>query len=233
MNCDCPVNDKYFSIKCNLCKEYHSPNCSDPEETILGALSSKEWYCKLCKIRASSQQLKLNEVQSEPEPSTSNEEIGKEIEEENIDINQEIDLEFWKEVLIELKKEDEEEFKAIEEVQKLKLREKQEGKSSEEKEAQLEESSSEESETVTQEEKGAALVAEEDSDKEWLVDDIIDYNSKEDTFLIKWTGFSKKENTWEPRKNLTRCCKLLQQFKQRRDLRKRLSRKVKKKSYQF
>jgi hypothetical protein len=55
-----------------------------------------------------------------------------------------------------------------------------------------------------------------DSEIEWEVERILDSGIDGPTgvhlYLVKWKGFSSKENTWEPKKNLGNCHKLLQEF---------------------
>lgn len=51
---------------------------------------------------------------------------------------------------------------------------------------------------------------------EWEVEKIMDSGVNRPTgvhlYLVKWKGFSNKENTWEPRMNLSKCHKLLRDF---------------------
>lgn len=51
---------------------------------------------------------------------------------------------------------------------------------------------------------------------EWEVEKILDSGVDRPTgvhlYLVKWKGFSNKENTWEPRMNLSKCHKLLRDF---------------------
>ncbi|EKJ74841.1 hypothetical protein NXS19_001875 [Fusarium pseudograminearum] len=51
---------------------------------------------------------------------------------------------------------------------------------------------------------------------EWEVENILDSGVDRPTgvhlYLVKWKGFSNKENTWEPRVNLSKCHKLLREF---------------------
>ncbi|CAJ0552868.1 Ff.00g009460.m01.CDS01 [Fusarium sp. VM40] len=58
-----------------------------------------------------------------------------------------------------------------------------------------------------------------DSDTEWEVEEIvesrIDTTTKKQVYLVKWKGYSSKHNTWEPRKNLGNCLKLVRKFEER------------------
>ncbi|KIL85647.1 hypothetical protein FAVG1_11141 [Fusarium avenaceum] len=62
-------------------------------------------------------------------------------------------------------------------------------------------------------------VTSHDSDTEWEVEEIvesrIDTKTKKQFYLVKWKGFSSKENTWEPRKNLGNCLRLVRKFEER------------------
>ncbi|KAF5596329.1 Testis-specific chromodomain-containing protein [Fusarium pseudoanthophilum] len=55
-----------------------------------------------------------------------------------------------------------------------------------------------------------------DSTIEWEVEKIIDSQVDADTkvlyYQVKWKGFGNKENTWEPKKNLGKCAKLIKDF---------------------
>ncbi|KAJ4261548.1 hypothetical protein NW762_006976 [Fusarium torreyae] len=54
------------------------------------------------------------------------------------------------------------------------------------------------------------------SEAEWEVEKVlgsqIDAESSEHFYLVKWKGFTNKENTWEPKRNLGNCRKLIQDF---------------------
>lgn len=58
-----------------------------------------------------------------------------------------------------------------------------------------------------------------DSDTEWEVEEIvesrIDTTTKKQVYLVKWKGYSSKHSTWEPRKNLGNCLKLVRKFEER------------------
>lgn len=51
---------------------------------------------------------------------------------------------------------------------------------------------------------------------EWEVEKVLDSGIDRPTgvhlYLVKWKGFSIKESTWEPRKNLANCLKLIQEY---------------------
>ncbi|EWG50347.1 hypothetical protein FVEG_09592 [Fusarium verticillioides 7600] len=55
-----------------------------------------------------------------------------------------------------------------------------------------------------------------ESTTEWEVEKIIDSQVDADTkvlyYQVKWKGFGNKENTWEPKKNLSKCAKLIKDF---------------------
>ncbi|PNP79066.1 hypothetical protein FNYG_07504 [Fusarium nygamai] len=55
-----------------------------------------------------------------------------------------------------------------------------------------------------------------ESTTEWEVEKIIDSQVDADTkvlyYQVKWKGFGSKENTWEPKKNLGKCAKLIKDF---------------------
>ncbi|KAF4955003.1 hypothetical protein FSARC_11961 [Fusarium sarcochroum] len=54
------------------------------------------------------------------------------------------------------------------------------------------------------------------SEAEWEVEKVlgsqIDAETNKHFYLVKWKGFTNKENTWEPKKNLGNCRKLIQDF---------------------
>ncbi|KAM0559403.1 hypothetical protein ACHAPJ_004430 [Fusarium lateritium] len=54
------------------------------------------------------------------------------------------------------------------------------------------------------------------SEAEWEVEMVlgsqIDAETSEHFYLVKWKGFTNKENTWEPKRNLGNCRKLIQDF---------------------
>ncbi|RGP72085.1 testis-specific chromodomain y 1 [Fusarium sporotrichioides] len=58
-----------------------------------------------------------------------------------------------------------------------------------------------------------------ESEIEWEVEKILDSGIDGPTgvhlYLVKWKGFSNKENTWEPKKNLGNCHKLLREFEEK------------------
>ncbi|KAJ4862407.1 chromo (CHRromatin organization MOdifier) domain-containing protein [Trichoderma breve] len=55
--------------------------------------------------------------------------------------------------------------------------------------------------------------------KEWEVEKIIDSRIEEETlehyFRVKWKGFSDKDNTWEPKKNLANCKGLVEAYEKK------------------
>ncbi|KAL6920351.1 hypothetical protein FSHL1_004330 [Fusarium sambucinum] len=57
------------------------------------------------------------------------------------------------------------------------------------------------------------------SEIEWEVEKILDSGIDGPTgvhlYLVKWKGFSNKENTWEPKKNLGNCHKILGEFEKK------------------
>lgn len=58
--------------------------------------------------------------------------------------------------------------------------------------------------------------AERGDGKEWEVEKVlgsqIDADTSEHFYLVKWKGYSVKENTWEPKKNLSNCRNLIREF---------------------
>ncbi|UPK99299.1 hypothetical protein LCI18_010234 [Fusarium solani-melongenae] len=54
--------------------------------------------------------------------------------------------------------------------------------------------------------------------KEWEVEKVlgsqIDADTSEQFYLVKWKGYSVKENTWEPKKNLGNCRNLIREFEE-------------------
>lgn len=68
-------------------------------------------------------------------------------------------------------------------------------------------------------EKNEAATDDEKDNKEYEVDRIIEVYFKKDKsreFLIRWKGFSAKEDTWEPEKNLN-CPDLIEKFMEKLD----------------
>ena len=55
----------------------------------------------------------------------------------------------------------------------------------------------------------------DDSNDEYEVEKIVDYDRNSQRYLIKWKGYPSDENTWEPLTNLN-CPKLLHQYHRRR-----------------
>lgn len=59
----------------------------------------------------------------------------------------------------------------------------------------------------------------DDSEKEWVVERIIDYVEDEEDgglYRIRWKGFGAKDDTWEPESNLS-CKGLIEKFKRQMD----------------
>ncbi|RGP79852.1 testis-specific chromodomain y 1 [Fusarium longipes] len=58
-----------------------------------------------------------------------------------------------------------------------------------------------------------------ESETEWEVEKIMDSGIDVPTgvhlYLVKWKGFSGKQNTWEPKKNLGNCLELIREFEKR------------------
>lgn len=201
-------------IKCNRCQRNHQANCVNSRETIVSALNSKQWLCKRCKYIVKCQE------QNNTEPELANP--------EEIDLREEedIDLDFWKEVLEDLAKEDKTKSKE-QDIPKLKIkRTKKRREIAENNEKQyIKKHKFEQKEEAKQSEaEQSKIESESEAEVEWLVEDIIDYHWQDDTFLIKWAGFSKKHNSWEPRDNLSKCEQLLNKFRRTRKFRKSLLR---------
>lgn len=58
-------------------------------------------------------------------------------------------------------------------------------------------------------------------EEEWEVESIIDVRDDatfEQVYLVKWKGFSSKENTWEPKENLGNCQRAMRDFQARREV---------------
>ncbi|PON30987.1 hypothetical protein TGAM01_v200407 [Trichoderma gamsii] len=55
--------------------------------------------------------------------------------------------------------------------------------------------------------------------KEWEVEQIVDSRIDAETmqhwFKVKWKGYASKDNTWEPKKNLTNCKSLLENYEKK------------------
>ncbi|KAK4064035.1 uncharacterized protein Triagg1_9191 [Trichoderma aggressivum f. europaeum] len=55
--------------------------------------------------------------------------------------------------------------------------------------------------------------------QEWEVEKIVDSRIEEETFehyfRVKWKGFSDKDNTWEPKKNLANCKDLVEAYEKK------------------
>ncbi|KAK1254626.1 hypothetical protein MKX08_008621 [Trichoderma sp. CBMAI-0020] len=55
--------------------------------------------------------------------------------------------------------------------------------------------------------------------KEWEVEQIVDSRIDTETmqhwFKVKWKGYPSKDNTWEPKKNLTNCKTLLENYEKK------------------
>lgn len=55
--------------------------------------------------------------------------------------------------------------------------------------------------------------------KEWEVEQIVDSRIDAETmqhwFKVKWKGYPSKDNTWEPKKNLTNCKTLLENYEKK------------------
>lgn len=44
------------------------------------------------------------------------------------------------------------------------------------------------------------------------MDDRVDAKTKKTTYCVKWKGYSQKDNTWEPKANLTHAVALLKKY---------------------
>ncbi|KAJ3470202.1 hypothetical protein MRS44_000301 [Fusarium solani] len=62
----------------------------------------------------------------------------------------------------------------------------------------------------------AKKTTERGGEKEWEVEKVvgsqIDADTSEHFYFVKWKGYSAKENTWEPKKNLGNCRNLIWEF---------------------
>ncbi|KAK3915413.1 Chromobox protein-like protein 3 [Frankliniella fusca] len=78
----------------------------------------------------------------------------------------------------------------------------------------------------------------DDENTEWEVSKIVDYVELKDgtrQFLVRWKGFSAKENTWEPEANLN-CSDLIEKFlaqEKKKDESTRETREVRKQVYKY
>lgn len=52
----------------------------------------------------------------------------------------------------------------------------------------------------------------EEYEVEAILDSTVDASTKEHMFFIKWKGYDDKDNTWEPKKNLTHAAELIKEF---------------------
>lgn len=61
-----------------------------------------------------------------------------------------------------------------------------------------------------------------ESDTEWEVEKIVesqvDAVTRENFYLVKWKGFSSEHNTWEPKKNMVNCSRLVQDVEKKRQM---------------
>ncbi|KAL7796854.1 hypothetical protein V8C37DRAFT_371696 [Trichoderma ceciliae] len=55
--------------------------------------------------------------------------------------------------------------------------------------------------------------------KEWEVEEIVDSRIDQETlqhwFRVKWKGYTNKDNTWEPKKNLANCKTLVEKYERK------------------
>lgn len=67
--------------------------------------------------------------------------------------------------------------------------------------------------------KAAAAAGGNATKQEWeveqIVDSMIDEETMEHFFKVKWKGYSSKDNTWEPKKNLSNCKDLLEAYEKK------------------
>jgi hypothetical protein len=65
-------------------------------------------------------------------------------------------------------------------------------------------------------------VTSSDNETEWEVEKIVksqvDAVTREHFYHVKWKGFSNKHNTWEPKKNMGNCSRLVQEFEKKRQM---------------
>jgi len=54
----------------------------------------------------------------------------------------------------------------------------------------------------------------EEFEVEKIVAKYVDVDSKQLLYCVKWVGYSKRQNTWEPLKNLTKCLELVEEFEE-------------------
>lgn len=54
--------------------------------------------------------------------------------------------------------------------------------------------------------------AAEEYEVEDILDSGMDYDTKQVLFLVKWKGYGDKDNTWEPKTNLTHAKELVREF---------------------
>ncbi|KAF4981233.1 hypothetical protein FZEAL_2921 [Fusarium zealandicum] len=69
------------------------------------------------------------------------------------------------------------------------------------------------------------LTARRGPQQEWEVESIVDSQidavTSEHFYLVKWKGFASKQNTWEPKKNLSSCLQLVQAFEKKKPTKRR------------
>ena len=58
-------------------------------------------------------------------------------------------------------------------------------------------------------------------DQEWDVERIVDHRMAREglRYLVKWTGYSDDENSWEPMSNLTKCKRMIDDYHTQKGLR--------------
>lgn len=56
-----------------------------------------------------------------------------------------------------------------------------------------------------------------------ILDDMIDADTMEHVYLVKWKGYSADDNTWEPRTNLSGCAAILKTYEAESKSKKQLS----------
>lgn len=54
--------------------------------------------------------------------------------------------------------------------------------------------------------------SQEEYQVERIVDSMIDADTKEHLYMVKWKGYPSKDNTWEPKSNLKKCENLLKDY---------------------
>lgn len=67
----------------------------------------------------------------------------------------------------------------------------------------------------------AAKATDKEYEIESVVDSRVDANTRETQYLVKWMGYSAKDNTWEPEEHLAKCRKFIKKFEAQKQAEKK------------